>query len=78
LVNTFIGSYLTAEAKNKKIEIGPFTEETIPTLVPAVAKQPNFSDCGVYLLKYAEYLLNSPPGTLPSDATEAAKIVRIL
>ena len=50
--------YLACEWKKKMVSQGKderlFSKETMPGGSPKVQQQPNFSDCGIYLLQYVE------------------------
>jgi len=50
--------YLSCEWKKKMVSQGKderlFSKETMPGGSPKVQQQPNFSDCGIYLLQYVE------------------------
>jgi Ulp1 family protease len=46
--------YLSCEFKSKLKEERHFTKESMPGCCPKVPQQPNFSDCGVFVLEYVE------------------------
>ncbi|QQP50146.1 Putative LOC100642437, partial [Caligus rogercresseyi] len=46
--------YLMCEHKAKKGSERSFTKENIMGHCPKVPQQPNFSDCGIFLLQYVE------------------------
>jgi len=56
--------YLTCEWKRKMVSQGKearvFTKENMPGGSPKVQQQPNFSDCGIYLLQYVESFFRDP------------------
>merc|ERR1719147_290964 len=56
--------YLTCEWKRKMVSQGKearvFTKENMPGGSPKVQQQPNFSDCGIYLLQYIESFFRDP------------------
>ena len=56
--------YLTCEWKRKMVSQGKearvFTKENMPGGSPKVQQQPNFSDCGIYLLQYVESFFKDP------------------
>lgn len=65
-VGMILGDYLDCEYSEKRKEKAPANEsfskrriETISRL--AVPQQRNYTDCGLYVLKYAEYFLRDPP-----------------
>jgi len=56
--------YLACEWKRKMVSQGKearvFTKENMPGGSPKVQQQPNFSDCGIYLLQYVESFFKDP------------------
>ena len=56
--------YLTCEWKTKMVRTGKeeriFTRDNMPGGSPKVQQQPNFSDCGIYLLQYVESFFKDP------------------
>ena len=56
--------YLTCEWKKKMVSRGNeervFTKDSMPATIPKVQQQPNFSDCGIYLLQYVESFFRDP------------------
>jgi len=56
--------YLTCEWKAKQLPAGKeervFTTQNMPGCGPAVQQQPNFSDCGIYLLQYVQSFFRDP------------------
>ena len=46
--------YLTCEYKERKGGDRVFTKENMKGNCPKVPQQPNFSDCGIFVLQYAE------------------------
>ena len=46
--------YLTLEYKEKYGEEKKFTPENMPGSAPCVQQQPNFTDCGIFLLQFVE------------------------
>ena len=56
--------YLTCEWKTKMVKEGKeervFTRDNMPGGSPKVQQQPNFSDCGIYLLQYVESFFKDP------------------
>ena len=56
--------YLTCEWKTKMVAAGKeervFTKDNMPGGSPKVQQQPNFSDCGIYLLQYVESFFKDP------------------
>ncbi|KAJ8897828.1 hypothetical protein PR048_003181 [Dryococelus australis] len=52
--------YLTVEHKVKLCKERVFTKDTIIGSCPKVPQQNNFTDCGLYLLQYAESFFSSP------------------
>lgn len=54
--------YLTCEwkAKMEGQEPRQFTKANMPGCSPKVQQQPNFSDCGIYLLQYVESFFRTP------------------
>eukprot|EP00090_Calanus_glacialis_P044531 TRINITY_DN7950_c0_g1_i1.p1 TRINITY_DN7950_c0_g1~~TRINITY_DN7950_c0_g1_i1.p1 ORF type:complete len:1263 (-),score=483.66 TRINITY_DN7950_c0_g1_i1:324-3560(-) len=58
--------YLSCEWKNKMVPSGAeekvFTKDNMVGGCPKVQQQPNFSDCGIYLLQYVESFFRDPIG----------------
>ena len=56
--------YLTCEWKKKMVSQGHeeriFSKDNMPGASPKVQQQPNFSDCGIYLLQYVESFFRDP------------------
>ena len=56
--------YLTCEWKTKMVKAGKeervFNKDNMPGGSPKVQQQPNFSDCGIYLLQYVESFFKDP------------------
>ncbi|CAL8087334.1 unnamed protein product [Orchesella dallaii] len=52
--------YLKIEYKTKKHADRIFDKTTMPGCMPKVPQQPNFSDCGLFLLQYVESFFSSP------------------
>ena len=52
--------YLKCEYKHKMNEDRDFNKENMKGCCPKVPQQPNFSDCGLFLLQYVESLFKSP------------------
>ena len=56
--------YLTCEWKKKMASQGAeervFSKDNMPGGCPKVQQQPNFSDCGIYLLQYVESFFKDP------------------
>jgi sentrin-specific protease 7 len=54
--------YLTCEWKERMVGQEPrvFNKTNMPGCSPKVQQQPNFSDCGIYLLQYVESFFKSP------------------
>jgi len=56
--------YLTCEWKSKMVPTGSesrvFTKDNMVGGSPKVQQQPNFSDCGIYLLQYVESFFKDP------------------
>jgi len=56
--------YLACEWKKKMVTQGKeeraFNKDTMPGGCPKVQQQPNFSDCGIYLLQYVESFFKDP------------------
>ena len=52
--------YLKCEYKHKMNEDREFNKENMKGCCPKVPQQPNFSDCGLFLLQYVESLFKSP------------------
>jgi len=56
--------YLTCEWKAKQVSEGKeervFSTVNMPGCGPAVQQQPNFSDCGIYLLQYVQSFFRDP------------------
>jgi len=56
--------YLACEWKKKMVTQGKeeraFNKDTMPGGSPRVQQQPNFSDCGIYLLQYIESFFKDP------------------
>lgn len=58
--------YLTLEAKRKGENFGEFVKENMPGFSPNVPKQSNTSDCGLFVLHYAEKFCTDPPTSITS------------
>lgn len=56
----FLYSYLSAEWKHKRGSEYHFDPKVIPGKSPAVPKQSNQSDCGVFLLNFVEEFCVQP------------------
>lgn len=52
--------YLKIELKTKKNVDRIFDKNTMPGCMPKVPQQPNFSDCGLFMLQYVEHFFSSP------------------
>ena len=52
--------YLKCEYKAKMNEDRDFDKDTMKGCCPKVPQQPNFSDCGLFMLQYVESLFTSP------------------
>ena len=56
--------YLTCEWRKKQVTSGRedrvFTKQNMLGMQPTVRQQPNFSDCGIYLLQYVESFFRDP------------------
>uniref|UniRef100_A0A0K2UJS5 Putative LOC100642437 [Bombus terrestris] n=1 Tax=Lepeophtheirus salmonis TaxID=72036 RepID=A0A0K2UJS5_LEPSM len=52
--------YLMCEHKAKMGHLREFTKESMMGHCPKVPQQPNFSDCGIFLLQYVESFFHSP------------------
>ena len=53
--------YLTCEYKAKTSSSDRvYTTKTMPANAPKVQQQPNFSDCGIYVLQYVEMFFRIP------------------
>jgi len=52
--------YLTCEYRAKNETERSYTKETMPANAPKVQQQPNFSDCGIYVLQYIEMFFRIP------------------
>lgn len=56
-----IRTYLTEEWRSKRGSDRPFTDTTMPLYKPATPRQPNHSDCGVYVVLNFEAFFRSAP-----------------
>jgi len=59
-ISKLVRNYLTEESAAKRKKKIAFTEENIPTFEMKVPQQGNSSDCGLYLLQFAECFARSP------------------
>merc|ERR1719452_23443 len=68
--------YLTCEWKAKMVPSGSeekiFSKDNMVGGTPKVQQQPNFSDCGIYLLQYVESFFRDPIGDYNFPIKEAA------
>jgi sentrin-specific protease 7 len=46
--------YLSCEYEAKMGKARDFTVESMPACCPKVPQQPNFTDCGIFVLQYVE------------------------